>query len=154
MNAVSWDSYKPTLMMILNELRPRNILEYGAGESTKTICEFDSVEHLTSVEHSEEYYNKFKSISNKLSMFLVPSEDNYKAFREDIEYDMAFIDGIARQDCIARCKDIPIVLLHDSEREQYQQEIMRYKYVMFSDNGSTAILTNFDDIHKRLVLCV
>jgi hypothetical protein len=69
-------------------------------------------------------------------------------------YDLIFIDGREREKCLmvaqGKLKPNGIVIIHDAERESYQEWIKQYLFVFFEDGGHTAILTMSQATNERL----
>lgn len=146
--AETWDSYKPTLMLVLNSLIPVRCFEWGSGMSTKTTSEHPAVQSLDSVEHNGEWYDKAKyACCEKVNLIYEPNcELYYLAQGRYDKYDFIFIDGIMRDKCLVKAKDIladnGVVMLHDAERMEYQPLIETYKYRFWRDCGHTVVLTD------------
>lgn len=146
--AETWDSYKQTLLLVLNNILPRRCLEWGSGKSTKTISDHPSVNTLESVEHNPEWIDRLKgTINDKVNLIYEPDQCLYFLVQGRYDkYDLIFIDGVSRETCIVKAKDMleddGVVILHDAERTQYQNSILSYTYRFWRDFGHTIVLTN------------
>ena len=147
--ASAWDSFKSTLLSIMDHIKPRNILEYGPGISTKIMDSYGFVESIDSVEHDEAWYEKYRNnFTPRVFMILEQDLEKYPTVISHIGryYDLIFIDGRERERCLDYAPKIlkpnGIILLHDSERPAYKSYIDKYSYVFFTDNGHTVVLTN------------
>lgn len=146
--ADSWVSYKTTLMLILNHLLPSRCFEWGSGKSTKIISEHPGVNTLDSVEHNPEWISKLTgTLNEKVSLIHEPDECLYALVQGRFDkYDLVFIDGILRESCILKAKELledrGIAILHDAERLEYQSVINTYKYKFWRDCGHTIVLTD------------
>lgn len=157
--ASSWDSFKPTLIKVLAEFKPKTVFEYGPGISTLIMQDFPSVEKIETVEHDIAWFHKWANqFGNKVNLILEEDLDNYtfsifpdNMFRDKKDYDLYFIDGRKREECLDLCnRSNGIVILHDAERDSYKEYINKYKYIFMEDEGHTAVLTNRDDYELRL----
>lgn len=145
-------NYAYLLFRVLNEVKPKNILEAGLGQSTKIITEyvkkFENVNHDI-VEHNSSWIDFFKNhtdMSNMQNIHLlemIEKEKNgfkyncYKNFKKEFKnkkYNLISIDGpigggnhfsrIDILDLIPECLDDTfVIMLDDSEREGEQNMI-------------------------------
>jgi predicted O-methyltransferase YrrM len=148
-NARSWDSFRKTLSIVMAFLKPRIIFEYGPGESTKIMSKYDFVEVIESVEHDEAWYYKWKDAKiDKCILTLEKDLDKYPytPLNNSKAYDLIFVDGRERPKCLEVARNIlshnGIVILHDAERAEYQDEINKFKYIFFTDHGNTCVMTD------------
>lgn len=149
MPAKSWDSYRDTLYRILEEFEPRAALEWGPGHSTDIIANFRSLERVVSIEHDPIYFEKMRTrIYPELSLYLEPDFERYVALpakRGLGPFDLIFVDGRNRARCLQEAQKLlaigGIVIVHDADREDYQSAIAEYPFAVFTDGGSTAVLT-------------
>lgn len=152
MPAKSWDSYKDTLYEVLQEVKPRVILEFGSGFSTQIMALYPSVEKLVSVEHNEEYYRRnLGQVQENSKLIYEPNLNIYAKTKVDGRTDLAFVDGRNRSACLReiRCLGCPVIL-HDADREQYRDAVLEYKFQIWTDNMSTVTLTDDEGMFKRL----
>lgn len=149
--AETWDSYEPTLLKVLKEFKPKRVLEWGSGKSTYTLAKacdtVDSVEHNPSWVKSDFPSNVNQMFEPDLQLYFLTTG------RYD-DYDLIFIDGRKRNECLKHAhsvlKDGGIVMLHDAERERYQEGVKSYVYNIFTDKGHTVTMTNSFKTLERL----
>lgn len=152
--ARTWDSFKETLNFVMNEFKPSLIFEWGPGESSKEILSYSFVEQLDSFEHDQKYYDRYKAeiVDERFDLMF---ENEMTAYSDAVfkTYDFMFVDGRVRELCIAnslkRIKPDGLVMVHDAERESYHSAMLLYDYVIFTDHGSTATLTNDFKVYRR-----
>lgn len=154
-NAETWDSYEPTLLILLDNLTIKKVLEFGSGKSTKTISSHPKVEFMDSVEHDPVWADKTRGVSEKVNLIYEPDKMVYPLVQGRFgKYDLIFVDGIERPRCLQTAQDLlnkeGVVLLHDAQRAIYLQSIVAYRNAIFTDNGCTVVLTMNDDVHKKL----
>lgn len=146
--ADSWVSYKPTLILLLNNLLPSRCFEWGSGKSTKIISDHPVVNTLDSVEHNPEWISKLTgTLNEKVNLIHEPDECLYALVQGRFDkYDLVFIDGNIRDFCLLKAKKLleenGVVILHDAERYEYQSGINFYKYKFWRDCGHTVVLTD------------
>lgn len=143
--ASTWDSYRDTLVDVIDTLRPTYALEFGSGKSTKLLCE--RCKEVNTVEHNPKWFDRVGSFSN-LKVHLEENEALYPFYSGNREYyDLVFIDGLKRDKCIENAHRLlfinGVVVLHDAERYVDTQEFKKWKYSILRDGGHTAAL--FDD---------
>lgn len=148
------DSYREVLIPLLEAFRPSRVFEWGPGVSTGLLANF--ADTVDTVEHSREWYEKYKADSPKnVSVYFEPSPEIYPYISGRFEkYDLIFVDGRDREHCLleAKKKLAPdgIVVLHDAERAQYQDSVNSYNYKFFYDQGNTCIMTDNDETARRI----
>lgn len=156
MTARSWDSYMDTLLIVLEQMLPETILEFGSGKSTGIMAMFHSVKNIYTYEHDQEYFAKFnRQAFSNLEMFFIPNQDEYAySFRKDIRYDLIFVDGVNRARCLkesqAYLSENGVVILHDAQREEYGDAVKIYKYAIWTDMDNTVLLTDSEAAYKKL----
>lgn len=149
--AKSWYSYEDLLSVILEEIRPVKVLEFGSGESTKTISAFDSVERLYSVEHDKEWFNKIPLRENITPLFREEYEKYRGAIKIDPPYDLIFVDGKERQAILSLAPQYTdLVLLHDADRPEYREFISLYSYQIWNKAECTVALTDKKRLFERI----
>jgi len=131
-------SYKPMLKKWCNIIRPKRILEWGPGESTKLMRELCPDAEIISVEHQRKYYDIWsKHFENdpKTKIILKEADESDRTLPcwdeytqpVDGKFDLIFVDGRERVRCLRYAKKVitknGIVLLHDSERGYYKKGI-------------------------------
>ncbi len=111
-----------------------NVFEFGSGNSTLFFA--NRVKQVRSVEHNSEWYNKLKGkipTNSNLILSKSDSSEDYIAVlkQSNTKFDLIIIDGIHRVDCCLSVSnfltDKGVIILDDSEREQYSEGI---KYLM------------------------
>ncbi len=107
-----------------------SVFEFGSGNSTLFFAK--RVKEVSSVEHNSEWHNKLISkIPGNSNLLLSKSDssDNYLAELRQLneKFDLIIIDGIHRVDCCLFASnylsDKGVIILDDSEREQYSDGI-------------------------------
>lgn len=155
-SASSIDSYKDTLLAVLSALKPRYVYEWGPGNSTDILASFPTVEHIDSVEHSPNWYEAYlRRKPANVQLMLRTGEEYTRISGRFNEYDLFFVDGIDRPECMKEArkyvKDGGVIVLHDAERPQYQAAIMSFEYSFFTDNGNTCVMTDSEETNKILL---
>lgn len=146
--ASAWDSFKDALYKVLDALKPKTVFEYGPGTSTSIMAIYPSMELIDSVEHNLAWYNKYKwEMPENVQLIYQPNMELYPEVPGRREkYDLIFVDGREREKCLyvakARLNDGGVVILHDAERQNYQEMINSYKFQFWQDMGHTVILTD------------
>jgi hypothetical protein len=106
------------------------VFEFGSGNSTLFFA--GKVKEVISVEHNIEWYNKLKSKMPGNTNLILSKSDSMEDYIAAIEqssqeFDLIIIDGIHRVDCCVSAPnyltDKGIIILDDSEREQYKEGI-------------------------------
>lgn len=163
MPAKSWDSHKETLLDAIQAIQPKYCFEFGPGVSTDIIQNSPSVIHLTSVEHDPVWYERRrKAFNDNVTLHLETNIDDYATYRgEHQPYDLVFVDGTNRQRCIREARNLVspdgIIVIHDADREEYKEAIGEYKFVYFTDDGNTVVVTdnkNVLDKFLKVAMCV
>lgn len=153
--ARTWDSFKETLHLVMKEFKPSLIFEWGPGASSRIMLEYKCVKQLDSFEHDLKYFEEAKKIEDK--RFEVMHEENKDDYVKAIHktYDFMFVDGRLREACILtaykRIKPGGIVMVHDAERGRYKPAMLQFAYVIMTDCGSTATLTNDFIVYRKLL---
>ena len=116
---------------IIERLRNEfKIFEFGSGNSTLFFAK--NAMEVTSVEHNIEWYNKLKSKTPGNSNLILSKSDRSEDYVQRLKqsnkkYDLIIIDGIHRVDCCLSASnyltDKGVIILDDSEREQYSKGI-------------------------------
>lgn len=155
--ADTWDSYEPTLLLVLNNLMPKRCFEWGAGKSTKTISDHPAVVTMESVEHNHGWVDRARvGLNDKVNIIYEPNVDLYPLVQGRYDrYDLIFIDGVLRETCLEKAKEIlseeGVVILHDAERTGYQKNILEYRYRIWKDFGHTVVLTDSNIVYDELM---
>ena len=150
------ESEKQFILKFLS--KTHRLLEYGSGASTELLSGY--VKEVISVEHNFDWYTsvKNKNISNVKIIYAPPDlnyiegnhDGTYEQFKTYInvpkdygKFDVVFIDGRARIECVKFCKNIlndnALIFVHDFhhryESENYKKmldycEIVDYENQM------------------------
>ena len=125
-----WLTY-PFIDFITGKLSKEfNVFEFGSGNSTLFFAE--RVKQVSSVEHNSEWHNKLISKipgnSNLLLSKSASSADYITILKQsNKQFDLIIIDGIHRVDCCLYALNFltvkGVIILDDSEREQYKEGI-------------------------------
>lgn len=152
--APTWDSYKEALLGVIDVLKPKRVLEFGIGKSTDLFLSLDCIETLDSVEHNPEWVAKYHSkVSDRFNLIFEPDPFLYPLVEGRFqEYDLVFVDGIQRPECLDNYRDkCKVAIIHDAERPQYQEAIEKYYFRAWFDGGHTVVLCNDEDTrYKKL----
>ena len=129
-NPLPWVTYSFIDFISGRLTNSMDIFEYGSGNSTLWYSK--KVKSVTSVEHDSEWYEKIKnSMPDNVTIYhenLVYNEA-YCHFSSTLNkhFDVIIIDGRDRVNCIKNVlnslKENGIIVLDDSEREQYNEGI-------------------------------
>jgi hypothetical protein len=115
-----------TLCYILNNVKPKNILEFGLGQSSKIVHQYSTFYkdvHALTIEHNNEWLNSFcRSIPNDINMIVKQYDSiviEYKGFQtltysnlDEIfgnYYDFIIVDGPYGSEHYSRSQIINIV---------------------------------------------
>jgi len=127
LNPIPWITY-PALDFLVERLnKSLEILEFGSGNSTYFFAE--RAKQVTTIEHNIEWYNKLKeNIPDNVTLLLVNSDNYFEPLSIiNKKFDIVFIDGIQRVECcqlaMEYLKADGVIVVDDSEREEYQQGI-------------------------------
>jgi tRNA A58 N-methylase Trm61 len=154
--ASSWDSFKDTLFKVLEVIKPSTVFEYGPGVSTSIMSIYPTVDIIDTVEHDRSWYEKYKwEFPDNVRIMYQPILEIYPETKGRCDkYDLIFVDGREREQCLyiakSRLKEGGVVILHDAERESYQELINTYKFKFWTDEGHTVTLTDNLTMSYRL----
>jgi len=116
---------------LLQGLKPKRILEWGAGRSTVYWPpKIPSLERWVSIEHNFIYWNRFRAqIEESVQLRLLTGEA-YLLPDEGLVYDLIIVDGIRRDECLLRAHGLlepeGVVVLHDWGRRHCREAIATY----------------------------
>jgi len=142
-----WHSYKELLIKYLIYKDPKHILEWGPGESTRIMFECCPEAQIHSFESGyrwfEEASRKWKVVENVYIYYFKDLEQYITSPTQlGLMFDFVFVDGRQRVRCMNVAYDImnvnAIIMLHDSERQAYNQG--RSKYNLLEEEKGTAVL--------------
>jgi len=141
---------------ILDTFSPKRCFEWGSGLSTQIMATHRAVETLDSVEHDEKYFRKIGSLHlHNVNLHFEPRLSNYSSvIGSNAPYDFVFVDGRRRFKCLMNSKKIlsekGIVMIHDAERHWYHPAIRSFSNFEFTDEGSTALMSDDFEVGKSL----
>lgn len=143
-------SFKPHLKTICVHFQPKEVLEFGPGNSTAIILKY-SAAHIISIEESKKWYREYRS---KFSTDRV--DVHYKSQGWDLHelsglggpYDLIFVDAGNRPAELKYCVDLltqdGVVFLHDAHREEYEPGIRAYPQIFFPERHSCLMCKSSD----------
>jgi predicted O-methyltransferase YrrM len=148
---------------VCKSIKPREVLEWGPGRSTGVILDNTDAKILT-IEHQQDYYDKAQTefgdnpnvevVHRPLGIKPMQSLGyvNYPIYRllkegaELRKYDLIFVDGRSRFDCVIASRFMlregGVVLLHDAHREIYLPAVESFPYCKVLEDYRTAIMSN------------
>lgn len=129
-NPIPWLTY-PFIDFITPRLNKQMVIfEFGSGNSTLFYAK--RVNHVYSAEHNLDWYNKLKPIiPENVHLYYKELNENSDyslcALEADASFDIIIVDGEDRNNCIinslAVLKKNGVIILDDSEREEYKRSI-------------------------------
>lgn len=129
-------TYMPVMRHFMEKLNPRNVLEWGPGRSTLMLAESLPDAEIFSIEHTPQWHERLVTLAQTYPSVTTIHElitvEPGKAGKYvtaplylDRKFDLIFIDGRMRTDCIAIARQVlnqnGVVLLHDANRTTYHQ---------------------------------
>jgi hypothetical protein len=109
--------YEPYLREHLIKYKPKNILEFGTGKSTKIMKECCPDAEIISFENSRKWYWRWKFSLWGVNTRLAKGEEYTNPILMDGSFDFIFVDGIERTKCMKSSlrllKDDEFLMLHD-----------------------------------------
>lgn len=132
-------SYKKLLEKTLLVHKPKKILEWGTGRSTILMHKLLPRTEIHSIEHNWKWCMRWRLGIFGVNLHCVPSLEKYISPNFPEKYfDFIFIDGTKRVECMKTSlrllKDDGLLMLHDSNREEYKKCIKLYEKVEESNN--------------------
>ena len=133
-NPLPWVTYSFIDFIEDRLTKELEIFEYGSGNSTLWYAK--KAKFVTSVEHDKGWHEKIKNdMPQNVSLYYEELEygGNYSKFAQSLDkkFDIIIVDGRDRVNCVLnsiRCiSKKGIIVLDDSEREQYQKGV---KYLL------------------------
>ena len=121
-----YSSHLPVLKLIFDFIDIKSVFEYGCGMySTRFFV--DRCDKIVSIEmQNEKWYEKVQKeiVSNKLNLYCLLGDvsgiDNFKLTNE--KYDLVFVDGINREECVRNAFDrTEIIVIHDIGERRWNQ---------------------------------
>ena len=148
-------SFESHLAAICKHFRPKEVLEFGPGNSTAVILEH-STAHIVAIEESKKWYRKYRSRfpSERFELSCKgPGWDLREVNSLGGPYDLIFVDGGDRPAQLKHCVDLlasdGIVVLHDAHREEYEPGIRAYPYFFFPERHS-CLMCKSSEVMARL----
>lgn len=158
-----WRSFEGLLAHVCQAKRPKDVLEWGPGRSTKVILASAPDAEILTIEHNEKWFRKAESefgthpnveVRHRvLSMKGGRSTGyvNYPVWRamEDgqglARYDLVFVDGRSRFDCLVAAKMLlrpgGVVMLHDAHRKNYMPAVETFAHHRVFKDLRTAVMS-------------
>lgn len=138
-------SFEKLLRKWLRKIQPEYILEWGMGHSTKIMLEECPDAKIDTFEHDinwfKKYYEVLRPHFKNVNTYYFPLDKGYATFPYR-HYDLIFIDGRMRVECMKTSKKIidneGVVILHDSERERYKEGIKLFT-ILEESEGTTVM---------------
>jgi hypothetical protein len=151
---IPWLTY-PAISFLSERLnQDLSIFEYGSGNSTLYYSKI--VKKVIAVEHNKEWYEKIKSKLAENSKIIFVNLDYGGVYCQTIKstnqkFDIIIIDAEDRVNCIKNClnnlSENGIIILDDSEREEYSAGIEFLKQNKFKRLDFMGISAGF--IHQK-----
>lgn len=138
-------SFERLLRKYLRTVKPNLILEWGVGNSTLMMIQECPQAQIDTLEHDRDWFLKWelalRPYSNNVRLHHILLDEGYSTFPRH-EYDLIFIDGRRRVECLKTAKAVVsktgVVILHDSERERYATGKALFEIV--EEEAGTAVM--------------
>ena len=142
-----WDekyfTYIPLLEKYLARLKPKRILEWGPGHSTRIMITKAPKAEIISYENEAKWFHKRnREFGNKAKIVLAeaPTEDRkqfaWKKYTDPLvegKFDLIFVDGRERVRCMKTATKLlsknGVLILHDANRGAYREGIALFDIV-------------------------
>jgi hypothetical protein len=128
-------SYIPHYTTVLDTYKPKRVLEWGPG--VNTIMAKNAGCEVWSIEHDKRYMPRFKERHHPILIDL--NSDNYITIPNMVDYDLFFVDGRRRAECIEsvwqNASVTAICCVHDAQRARYRNAIDLFNYQKFFNDG-------------------
>lgn len=116
---------------LIEERKPKTVLEWGSGGSTIYFPKHDTIKHWLSIEHNGHYVSYLKDkVHPKTDVIWADKEWYIDCVKLGKKYDMILVDGNDREACVEIGLNLltakGFLLLHDSGREEYQDFIRKF----------------------------
>lgn len=129
------------------------VLEWGPGRSTHQFLRSGRISKLLAIEHNQQWWYRLNSqlgdVADRVNLLLIEDLRIYVDIA-DGRYEIIFIDGRQRRRCIQKAKELVttdgIVLLHDAEREQYNDDICSWPFAIWSPDGDVVAMGHEEEI--------
>jgi len=136
-------NYIELLIKYLRLVKPKRILEWGPGQSTKIMLQECPNAQIICCENKKGWFEKYqRELGDKVRFIYVDAPDNnrqdnrWTAYTDPAvkgKFDLIFVDGRERVRCLQtafkRLKPNGIVLLHDANRTYYEEGIRLFDQV-------------------------
>lgn len=152
---IPWLTY-PAINFLSERLnRDFLMFEYGSGNSTLYYSKI--VKKVIAVEHNKAWYEKIKSRLSENSEIIFVNFDYNEIYCQTIKstnqkFDIIIIDAEDRVNCIKNClnniSENGVIILDDSEREEYNEGIEFLKQNEFKRLDFRGISAGF--IHQKI----
>lgn len=141
-------SYTDLLEKYLKIVKPKRILEWGPGYSTRIMMRKCPKAEIISYENERRWFQKYRNeFSNKIKHILIeaPEDDRqhttWKQYTNPSvkeKFDLIFVDGRERVRCMKTANKLlnenGVLILHDSDREYYKEGIELFDIVEKGSN--------------------
>ena len=124
-------SFEKILKRWINIIDPKIVLEWGPGRNTEIFQETDA--EIISIEHNKEWYKKAQKYNSDVKQIPIKLNTDYATrplLKDWGKFDIVFVDGRRRVECCLVAKRLlkegGVVMLHDSNRNNYRKVIDRY----------------------------
>lgn len=151
----SFISFRPWLTLLCRHVRPRRVLEFGPGWSTRIMLKHTDSQ-IVSIEESPKWYQKYRREFDptRVDLHYKPpgwSLDELQTLGPP--FDVIFVDGGRRAQQLAfgakLLSERGVACLHDAHREEYEPGIRAYAHVYFVERHG-CILTNNADVMAEI----
>jgi hypothetical protein len=141
--------------LLLESLKPKRVLEWGAGHSTVYWPpRIPNLECWVSIEHNFVYWNRFCTEVGESVDLRWLMDDAYLLPDEEPTYDLIIVDGIRRGECLLRAHGLikpgGAVVLHDWGRNESREGIATYTKQQILTHGGR--LDRNGDVTQGLLL--
>ncbi len=133
-NPLPWISLPTIEVLLEKDLSKLFVFEYGSGNSTVWFSK--RVKKIVSIEHDKEWFEFVHDSINKVNSQIYFKELVYggsysKSILDYKDVDIVLVDGRDRVNCtknaLLQLSDRGIIILDDSQRENYQEAILYIK---------------------------
>lgn len=168
-----------SVFRILNDMKPRNVLEFGLGQSSKLVhqyCAFDKIAKAVTVEHNKEWIKSFineidgYSLNINVHKLYKPNINGIEALSyEGLEnlygqkFDFILVDGPSCQERYSRPQVLDFaragmpdrfcILIDDTEREG-EKETLNLLLETFKEQGREVLTKTYTgEKSQHTVIC-
>lgn len=131
----------------IEQLRPKKVLEYGAGGSSVYFPSvFPFIGVWLAIEDQAIWASEVMSQAGEKSALVIyavhDADKNYVTAPDKYKpFDLIIIDGLKRMECLEHSKELiapgGLVLLHDADRKSYKEATKIYPHWKRLTNGNT-----------------